>query len=105
MDALQCKQSKTIATDLGFINVESGDWIVSGEGGETYVVDDEYFQRTFVLARVAPHTSIAEPTDAQCAPLTELTTAPFASSRTCVSRNPTHGVVRRDRRRKARISQ
>jgi hypothetical protein len=27
--------------------VRRGDWVVHGEGGECYVVDDGFFQRTF----------------------------------------------------------
>jgi hypothetical protein len=27
--------------------VRRGDWVVRGEGGECYVVDDAFFQRTF----------------------------------------------------------
>jgi hypothetical protein len=27
--------------------VSKGDWIVNGENGETYVVDNAFFQRTF----------------------------------------------------------
>src|ERR1700761_8532861 len=51
VDAVQCAEAKTIATDLGFINVKRGDWVVCGEGGECYVVDDAFFQRTFVSVR------------------------------------------------------
>jgi hypothetical protein len=47
VDATQCKEAKTIATDLGFSNVKPGDWIIRGEDGECYVVDDVFFQRTF----------------------------------------------------------
>jgi hypothetical protein len=28
VDAVQCASTKTIATDLGFINVKRGDWVV-----------------------------------------------------------------------------
>ena len=48
VDAIQCGEAKMIATDLGFINVKQGDWVICGEGGETYIVDDSFFQRTFV---------------------------------------------------------
>lgn len=48
VDAIQCTESKTIAADLGFINVKQGEWVICGEGGETYIVDDIFFQRTFV---------------------------------------------------------
>jgi hypothetical protein len=47
VDATQCEHSKTVATDTGFFNASKGDWIVRGEGGETYVVDDAFFQRTY----------------------------------------------------------
>lgn len=47
VDATQCEQAKTIATDIGFCNVAKGDWIVKGENGETYVVDNAFFHRTF----------------------------------------------------------
>ena len=47
VDATQCEQAKTIVTDLGFCNAMKGDWIVRGENGETYIVDDSFFQRTF----------------------------------------------------------
>jgi len=48
VDAIQCAEPKTIATDLGFINVNRGEWVICGEDGECYVLDDEFFQRTFV---------------------------------------------------------
>lgn len=47
VDAQQCFQSGTIATDLGFSHVERGDWVIRGEDGESYIVNDEFFQRTF----------------------------------------------------------
>jgi hypothetical protein len=47
VDATQCQRSETVATDTGFCKVSRGDWIVKGENGETYVVDDSFFQRTF----------------------------------------------------------
>jgi len=48
VEVRQCVRAETVTTDLGFINVNSGDWIVRGENGESYVVDDAFFQRTFV---------------------------------------------------------
>jgi hypothetical protein len=48
VDAVQCALTKTIATDLGFVNVKRGDWVVCGEGGECYVVEDAFFRRTFI---------------------------------------------------------
>jgi hypothetical protein len=105
VDALQCNQSKTIATDLGFVNVKPGDWVVCGEGGETYIIDDEYFQRAFVPAQETPRISLPEPSDAQFAAPTERALTPVASSRTCFSRDRARRPIRLARRRKARISQ
>lgn len=104
VDALQCNQSKTIATDLGFVNVKPGDWVVCGEAGETYIVDDEYFQRAFVPAQETPRISLPEPSDAQSAAPTGRDPTPFASSRTCFSRDRARGPIRLSRRRKVRIS-
>jgi hypothetical protein len=104
VDALQCKQPKTVATDIGFINVKPGDWVVCGEGGETYIVDNEYFQKAFVLARDTPPASIPETGDAQCVAPEERAPTPFASSRTCLSRNRARAAVRLARRRRAKIS-
>ena len=47
VDARQCSEAGTIGTDLGFINVKRGDWIIRGEDGESYILDDAFFQRTF----------------------------------------------------------
>jgi hypothetical protein len=47
VDAEQCTEGRTIVTDTGFCNVKRGDWIVRGENGECYVLDDAFFQRTF----------------------------------------------------------
>ena len=47
VDANQCTTNMTIQTDGGVRRVHRGDWIVRGEGGECYVVDDAFFQRTF----------------------------------------------------------
>ena len=50
-----CGQSiEKIATDTGFCGVSKGDWIVKGENGETYVVDDAFFQRTFTPFKAYP---------------------------------------------------
>jgi hypothetical protein len=54
VDATQATESSTIATDLGFVNVKRGDWVVRGEDGECYVVDDAFFQRTFVSIQKYP---------------------------------------------------
>ena len=48
VDAVQCTSTKTIATDLGFINVKRGEWVVCGEGGECYVIGDAFFRSTFI---------------------------------------------------------
>lgn len=48
VDAVQSAETKTIATDLGFINVRPGEWVICGEAGECYIVDDAFFRRTFV---------------------------------------------------------
>lgn len=47
VDANQCTMPMTIQTDRGLRHVRRGDWVVRGEGGECYVVDDAFFQRTF----------------------------------------------------------
>jgi hypothetical protein len=47
VDANQCTMPMTIQTDSGLRQVRRGDWVVRGEGGECYVVDDAFFQRTF----------------------------------------------------------
>jgi hypothetical protein len=54
VDATQCEHPETIATQTGFRSVSKGDWIVNGENGETYVVDNAFFQRTFNLCRLPP---------------------------------------------------
>jgi hypothetical protein len=48
VNAEQCEHAHTITTDLGFRHVKKGDWIVTGEDGECYIVDDVFFQRTFI---------------------------------------------------------
>ena len=47
VDANQSKAETTIASDNGFRHVKRGEWIIRGENGECYVVDDLFFQRTF----------------------------------------------------------
>ena len=54
VDATQSKAAGTIVTDTGFRNIRRGDWIITGEDGERYVVDDEYFQRTFIPLETYP---------------------------------------------------
>lgn len=54
VDATQCTETRTIATDLGFSTVKAGDWIIRGEDGECYVVDDAFFQRTFTSIQIYP---------------------------------------------------
>ena len=46
--ASQCTHDTRIVTDLGRHQVRPGDWIVTGENHEQYVVDNAFFQRTFV---------------------------------------------------------
>jgi hypothetical protein len=46
--ASQCTHDASIATDLGERQVHTGDWIIEGENHEQYVVDNAFFQRTFV---------------------------------------------------------
>ena len=60
VDATQAEQSQTIATDLGFCNVQRGDWVIRGEDGECYVVDDAFFQRTFTSIQVYPWEQVEE---------------------------------------------
>jgi hypothetical protein len=55
VNAIQCKHSETIAADNGFCNVSKGDWIVRGESGETYVVDDAFFKSTFAPLPAYPN--------------------------------------------------
>jgi hypothetical protein len=47
VDATQAEQSTTVSTPTGPCTVAKGDWIVTGENAETYVVDNPFFQRTF----------------------------------------------------------
>jgi hypothetical protein len=47
VDARQSTKAETIATDLGFTNINPGDWVIRGEGGESYILSNEFFQRTF----------------------------------------------------------
>lgn len=54
VNAEQSTKTQTIATDQGFCNVERGDWIVRGENGECYVLDDAFFQRTFTPIQIYP---------------------------------------------------
>ena len=60
VDATQCTYSSTITTDTGFRHVERGDWIIRGENGETYVVDDAFFQRTFTPIQRYPWEQLEE---------------------------------------------
>jgi hypothetical protein len=54
VDATQCEESTTIATDSGLCKVSKGDWIVRGENGETYAVDNAFFHRTFTPLQIYP---------------------------------------------------
>jgi hypothetical protein len=47
VDARQCTKAETIAADLGFSNTKPGDWVIRGEDGESYILNNESFQRTF----------------------------------------------------------
>jgi hypothetical protein len=47
VEAKQCTRAETIATDIGFTNVNAGDWVIRGEGGESYILNNDFFQRTF----------------------------------------------------------
>jgi hypothetical protein len=47
VEARQSTKAETIATDLGFTNVNPGDWVIRGEGGESYILNNDFFQRTF----------------------------------------------------------
>jgi len=60
VDATQCKEDQTITTDLGFRHVRRGDWIVKGEDGECYIVDDAFFQRTFTPFQTYPWEEMQE---------------------------------------------
>ena len=65
VDAVQCTETRTFATDLGFINVRQGEWVICGEGGESYVVDDAFFRRTFVPIDTGSRTVETEDPDQQ----------------------------------------
>ncbi len=54
VDARQSVKAETIATDLGFTNVNPGDWVIRGEGGESYILSNDFFQRTFAPVDVRP---------------------------------------------------
>lgn len=47
VEATRCTAPMTVVTDLGERVVQAGDWIISGEDNERYIVDDAFFQRTF----------------------------------------------------------
>ena len=58
--ALSMDHVETLAMDfeklknLGFRHVKRGDWVVRGEDGECYIVDDAFFQRTFTPLQTYP---------------------------------------------------
>ncbi|MFT4113279.1 hypothetical protein [Silvibacterium sp.] len=54
VDATQCQADQTITTDMGFRHVRRGQWIIKGEDGECYIVDDAFFQRTFLPFQTYP---------------------------------------------------
>ena len=90
VDAVQCTEAKTIATDLGSINVKRGDWVICGEGSECYVVDDAFFQRTFVA--VHGHLRTPEPDERRLQDRSE-------RSESDPTRNPPQPCTRRGRPR------
>jgi hypothetical protein len=47
VDATQCDGSEEIVAGPDGRRASKGDWIVKGENGETYIVDNAFFQRTF----------------------------------------------------------
>lgn len=60
VDARQSQTAETVVTDTGFQNVRRGDWIITGEDGERYVVDDAFFQRTFAPIESYPGELMSE---------------------------------------------
>jgi hypothetical protein len=54
VDARQCTRAETIVTDLGFTNATPGDWIIRGEGGESYILNNKFFRRTFAPVEESP---------------------------------------------------
>lgn len=60
VDATQCEHPETIATRTGFRSVSKGDWVVNGENGETYVVDNAFFHRTFTPLQTSSRNSKTE---------------------------------------------
>lgn len=60
VEATQATEATTVSTDAGFTNVRQGDWVIRGEDGECYVVDDDFFQRTFVSLQRYPWESPSE---------------------------------------------
>jgi hypothetical protein len=65
VEAVQCNEPKTVATDLGFINANRGDWLICGEGGESYIVDDAFFQQAFVSLQINVQTAAEEKPERQ----------------------------------------
>jgi hypothetical protein len=60
VDATQCEQPETITTETGICHASKGDWIVKGEDGEIYVVDNAFFHRTFTPLRTYPGDRLKE---------------------------------------------
>lgn len=60
VNAEQCDHAGTITTDSGFPHVQKGEWIINGEDGECYVLDDAFFQRTFVPIQSYPWETTGE---------------------------------------------
>jgi hypothetical protein len=52
--ASQCTNPTFIFTDSGEREVSPGDWIIQGENHECYVVDNAFFQRTFIAIPLDP---------------------------------------------------
>lgn len=49
VDATQAEQSTTVSTRTGVYTVAKGDWIVTGENGETYFVDNPFSTHSCTL--------------------------------------------------------
>jgi hypothetical protein len=54
VDATQCDGSEKIFTGADGRIASKGDWIIKGENGETYIVDNAFFQRTFTSFQTYP---------------------------------------------------
>jgi hypothetical protein len=54
VDAFQCESTGTLTAHSTLGTVLKGQWVVKGENGESYVVDDSFFKRTFQALPGAP---------------------------------------------------